>query len=130
MGLLLGSSFDISGRRECISCPFISFLSLYFLIQVLLPLQTDPLLSSLYRTPKSHRPTSPTRQSGAKSSISSSTSSASTYHIDVRSVALKSFRDRVILPPFQRLYARLSLSSRQDGLQEANSYQQPRLQQM
>lgn len=98
-------------------------------LQVLLPLQTDPLLSSLYRTPKSHRAASPTRQTGAKASISS-LSSTSAYHIDVRSVALKSFRDRVILPPFQRLYARLSVASRQDGLQEANSYQQPRLQQM
>ncbi|KAF9484479.1 HbrB-domain-containing protein [Pholiota conissans] len=103
---------------------------LTYLEGVLLPLQTDPLLSSLYRTPKSHRPSSPTRQTGTKSSISSSINPTSTYHIDVRSVALKSFRDRVILPPFQRLYARLSLSSRQDGLQEANSYQQPRLQQM
>ncbi|KJA27755.1 hypothetical protein HYPSUDRAFT_34894 [Hypholoma sublateritium FD-334 SS-4] len=102
---------------------------LTYLEGVLLPLQTDPLLSSLYRTPKSHRASSPTRQTGAKASISS-LSSTSAYHIDVRSVALKSFRDRVILPPFQRLYARLSIASRQDGLQEANSYQQPRLQQM
>jgi HbrB-like len=55
---------------------------------------------------------------------------ASTSQIDVRSVALKSFRDRVILPPFQRLFARLSLPNRQDSFQEAFSYQQPRLQQM
>ncbi|KAF8972942.1 HbrB-like-domain-containing protein [Flammula alnicola] len=103
---------------------------LTYLEGVLLPLQTDPLLSSLYRTPKSHRTTSPTRQNGPKTSISSSLTSSTPNHIDVRSVALKSFRDRVILPPFQRLYSRLSLSSRQDGLQETNSYQQPRLQQM
>ncbi|KDR75396.1 hypothetical protein GALMADRAFT_249446 [Galerina marginata CBS 339.88] len=103
---------------------------LTYLEGVLLPLQTDPLLSSLYRTPKSHRTTSPTRQNGPKTSISSTSNTTSTYHIDVRSVALKSFRDRVILPPFQRLYTRLSLSNRQDNFQETNSYQQPRLQQM
>lgn len=99
-------------------------------MQVLLPLQTDPLLSSLYRTPKSHRTTSPTRQNGPKAPISSTSSNLSTYHIDVRSVALKSFRDRVILPPYQRLYARLSIANRQDNFQETSSYQQPRLQQM
>ena len=55
---------------------------------------------------------------------------ASTSQIDVRSLALKSFRDRVILPPFQRFFARLSLPNRQDSFQEAFSYQQPRLQQM
>ncbi|KAH9485286.1 Target of rapamycin complex 2 subunit bit61 [Psilocybe cubensis] len=103
---------------------------LTYLEGVLLPLQTDPLLSSLYRAPKSHRTASPTRQSGTKSSISSSNSNTSTYHIDVRSVALKSFRDRVILPPFQRLYNRLSMINRQDNHQETSSYQQPRLQQM
>ncbi|PPQ89541.1 hypothetical protein CVT25_012213 [Psilocybe cyanescens] len=103
---------------------------LTYLEGVLLPLQTDPLLSSLYRSPKSHRTTSPTRQSGPKTSISSTTNTASTYHIDVRSVALRSFRDRVILPPFQRLYNRLSMISRHDNHQETSSYQQPRLQQM
>ncbi|PPQ64995.1 hypothetical protein CVT26_015704 [Gymnopilus dilepis] len=98
--------------------------------QVLLPLQTDPLLSSLYRTPKSHRATSPTRQTGSKPPLTTTSSSKGTNHIDVRSVALRSFRDRVILPPYQRLYARLSLANRQDTFQETASYQQPRLQQM
>jgi hypothetical protein len=55
---------------------------------------------------------------------------ASTYHIDVRSVALRSFRDKVILPLFTRLYARLSLPNRQDNYQDTSAYQQPRLQQM
>ncbi|KAF5385991.1 hypothetical protein D9615_002415 [Tricholomella constricta] len=98
---------------------------------VLLPLQTDPLLSSLYRTPKPHhRATSPSRQ-GTKGSVASSLSgSASTSHIDVRSVALRAFRDRVILPLFQRLYMRLSMPNRQDSYQETSTYQQPRLQQM
>lgn len=54
----------------------------------------------------------------------------STYHIDVRNVALRSFRDKVILPLFTRLYARLSLPNRQDNYQETSTYQQPRLQQM
>lgn len=54
----------------------------------------------------------------------------STYHIDVRNVALRSFRDKVILPLFPRLYTRLSLPNRQDNYQETSTYQQPRLQQM
>ncbi|RDB24719.1 Target of rapamycin complex 2 subunit bit61 [Hypsizygus marmoreus] len=100
---------------------------------VLLPLQTDSLLSSLYRTPKPHhRATSPGRQ-GTKGSVSSSLSNAipaSTSHIDVRSVALRSFRDKVILPLFSRLYMRLAMPNRQDNFQETSTYQQPRLQQM
>ncbi|KAF8160979.1 HbrB-like-domain-containing protein [Crassisporium funariophilum] len=103
---------------------------LTYLEGVLLPLQTDPLLSSLYRTPKSHRATSPNRQNAAKSSISAMLNPTSNHHIDVRSLALISFRDRVILPPFQRLYSRLSLPNRQDSFQETFTYQQPRLQQM
>ncbi|KAG6820869.1 hypothetical protein H0H93_010213 [Arthromyces matolae] len=92
----------------------------------LLPFQTDPLLSSLYRTPKSHhRPISPQRQS------SLSSPSASVSNIDVRSVALRSFRDKVILPLSDRLYQRLSMPNHQDNYhQESVSYQQPRLQQM
>ncbi|TFK44576.1 HbrB-like-domain-containing protein [Crucibulum laeve] len=107
---------------------------LTYLEGVLLPLQTDPLLSSLYRTPKSHhRATSPTRQNNPKSSMSSTLNSSfsmSPNHIDVRTVALRSFRDRVILPLFQRLYMRLSMPNRQDSFQDTASYQQPRLQQM
>ncbi|KAF8813635.1 HbrB-domain-containing protein [Phlegmacium glaucopus] len=103
---------------------------LTYLEGVLLPLQTDPLLLSLSRTPKSHRPTSPNRQNSNKVAVASVMNPSSTSQIDVRSVALKSFRDRVILPPFQRLFARLSLPNRQDSFQEAFSYQQPRLQQM
>ncbi|PPQ99733.1 hypothetical protein CVT24_009716 [Panaeolus cyanescens] len=100
---------------------------LTYLEGVLLPLQTDPLLSSLYR-PKPHRATSPSRPSISKTSTQISQSSI--HPIDVRSLALRSFRDKVILPPYQRLYARLSLPNRQDSFQETHSYQQPRLQQM
>lgn len=98
--------------------------------QALLPLQTDPLLSSLYRTPK--RPSSPSRQNN-KGSISTSLGASlqlSTQHIDVRAVALRSFRDKVILPLAPRLKARLSMVNRQDNFQETAGYQQPRLQQM
>ncbi|ESK92987.1 hypothetical protein Moror_8990 [Moniliophthora roreri MCA 2997] len=80
---------------------------------VLLPLQNEPLLSSLYRTPK--RPSSP-RRTGTKGSISSLNSAVaiSPHHIDVRTLALRSFRDRIILPLFQRLYARLTAVLKQE----------------
>ncbi|KAF8734987.1 hypothetical protein AX14_002951 [Amanita brunnescens Koide BX004] len=98
---------------------------------VLLPLQTDPLLSSLYRPPKAHhRATSPSRQNTAQTMFSSSIGNVSSTHIDVRSIALRSFRDKVILPLFERLYARLALPNRQDNFQESAAHHQPRLQQM
>src|ERR1700731_4372329 len=81
--------------------------------KVLLPLQTDPILSSLYRTPKIHRTTSPARQNGI-SSMSALNSIPHSSHIDVRTVALRSFRDNVILPLFPRLRARVSSPNRQD----------------
>lgn len=97
---------------------------------VLLPLQTDPLLSSLYRTPKPHRPTSPGRQTTKSSASSSVTSSVSPSLIDVRSLALRSFRDKVILPLSSRLYMRLAIPNREDNYPETSAYQRPRLQQM
>ncbi|TFK75319.1 HbrB-domain-containing protein [Pluteus cervinus] len=95
----------------------------------LLPLQTDPLLSSLYRTPKSHRATSPGRQA-SKGSISSSSVFQSSSAIDVRTVALRAFRDKVIVPLFSRLYNRLVATSRQGDFHESTANQKPRLQQM
>lgn len=94
--------------------------------QVLLPLQTDPILSSLYRKPP--RGSSPSRH-GGKGSSSGFLAATSTNHIDVRSVALRSFRDKVILPLSQRLYKGLSVLQRDDP-KEAPSHEQPRLQQM
>ncbi|KAJ3539267.1 hypothetical protein NMY22_g4814 [Coprinellus aureogranulatus] len=95
---------------------------------VLLPLQTDPLLSSLSRTPKTHpRGNS---QSGLGQSTQTSVPALAGPSIDVRTIALRAFRDRVVYPLYQRLYARLSLPNRQDVFQETGSYQQPRLQQM
>ncbi|KAE9399328.1 hypothetical protein BT96DRAFT_695229 [Gymnopus androsaceus JB14] len=99
---------------------------------VLLPLQTDPLLSTLYRTPK--RPSSPTRQN-SKPSISSSLAltghGLSPYHIDVRTVALRSFRDKVIVPLSARLHTRLSaMSNLNKNTNEIMLETPPRMQQM
>ncbi|KAJ3574654.1 hypothetical protein NP233_g1620 [Leucocoprinus birnbaumii] len=88
---------------------------------VLLPLQTHPLLSSLYRTPKSHRAKSPNRQN---SSNSSSKSEHTSSQIDVRTIALRSFRDSVIVPLTNRLLEQFRLDSMSETIH------QPRLQQM
>ena len=95
--------------------------------QVLLPLQTDSILSSLYRTPKTHRTSSPTRQNGKGSMSMPSYMSSSTPQIDVRTVALRSFRDKIILPIFPRLNSQLTMQ-RQGSVSEGHTY--PRLQQM
>ncbi|KAI0940478.1 hypothetical protein AcW1_003662 [Taiwanofungus camphoratus] len=94
----------------------------------LLPLQTDPLLSSLYRMPKAHKSSTPIAGQTGKGSISS-LMLQSTTQIDVRTVALQSFRDRIILPAFPRLYARLTMP-KEEMLPESLLSHQPRLQQM
>ncbi|KAI0958325.1 hypothetical protein AcV7_004176 [Taiwanofungus camphoratus] len=94
----------------------------------LLPLQTDPLLSSLYRMPKAHNSSTPIAGQTGKGSISS-LMLQSTTQIDVRTVALQSFRDRIILPAFPRLYARLTMP-KEEMLPESLLSHQPRLQQM
>jgi len=94
----------------------------------LLPLQTDPLLSSLYRVPKAHKP-SPSPISGGNSKGSISSLKQSTSQIDVRTVALQSFRDHIILPACPRMYARLR-ATREDAIPESPISHQPRLQQM
>ncbi|KAH9830727.1 HbrB-domain-containing protein [Rhodofomes roseus] len=95
----------------------------------LLPLQTDPLLSSLYRVPKGHKPnTSPITGGNGKGSMSS-IMLQSAPQIDVRTVALQSFRDAVILPVSHRMYSRLTLS-KEDIVSESLLSSQPRLQQM
>lgn len=91
----------------------------------LLPLQTDPLLLGLYRPAKTHRSSSPTRPGTLISSP----------QIDVRTVALRGFRDRVILPLFPRLNARLEIMKREmkEGLfggGPGENQIMPRLQQM
>ncbi|KAL1682619.1 HbrB-like-domain-containing protein [Schizophyllum commune] len=100
---------------------------------VLLPLQTDPLLSSLYRTPKQtkasqvHRTSSPTRHHQSTGSASN-LNSGNLPSIDVRTAALRAFRDRVIAPLSPRLHARIQ--AQRDAPLSSPSYQQPRLQQM
>ncbi|TFY64797.1 hypothetical protein EVJ58_g2380 [Rhodofomes roseus] len=95
----------------------------------LLPLQTDPLLSSLYRVPKGHKPnTSPITGGNGKGSMSS-IMLQSAPQIDVRTVALQSFRDAVILPVSHRMYSRLTLS-KEDIVSESLLSSQPRLQQI
>ncbi|KAI0743175.1 HbrB-like-domain-containing protein [Daedaleopsis nitida] len=90
----------------------------------LLPLQTDPILSALYRLPKSHRPSSPTKSGGSTNMLAQ----AATAQIDVRALALVSFRDRVVLPLVPRLYARLTVSKDENVVGPES--QQARLQQM
>ncbi|KAI0320759.1 HbrB-like-domain-containing protein [Amylostereum chailletii] len=94
---------------------------------VLLPLQTDELLLTLYRTPKSHRASSPSRQNGKGSMSMSNYNPLSTSQIDVRTLALRSFRDKIILPIFPRLHARIN-TQKQENFTEGHTY--PRLQQM
>ena len=101
-------------------------------MQALLPLQTDALLASLHRNPKTHRSGSPTHQNSGSISMSSSLNissmgSSSHPHIDVRTVGLRGFRDQIILPLFQRLYARLSMPNR---LLENEGFVEPRCNQM
>ncbi|KAG9316463.1 HbrB-like-domain-containing protein [Chiua virens] len=96
---------------------------------VLLPLQTDPLLTSLHRTAKQHRTSSPTRQ-GAKTGQTVGSHVVFSPTIDVRSVALCAFRDRVIVPLHNRLYNLLSPTQCKETLVRLGSYRQPRLQQM
>ncbi|KAI0780338.1 HbrB-like-domain-containing protein [Fomes fomentarius] len=97
----------------------------------LLPLQTDPILSTLYRTPKTHRPSSPTAAQNAKGSgLHFQSAATTTNKIDVRALALVSFRDRVILPLFPRLYARLTMSKDEVQNVVGPESMQARLQQM
>ncbi|KAF8586700.1 HbrB-domain-containing protein [Ramaria rubella] len=85
------------------------------------PLQTDKLVQSLSRTPKSNRPSSPTLQEDAPSAASQS--------IDVRLLALRQFRDSILLPISTRLHTLLS-TSQKDSIPEGSRSQYPKLQQM
>lgn len=113
--------------------------------QVLLPLQTHPLLLSLHRTPKTHRPSSPSHQLPSPDVPSTSGSSfpipgtlagvSMTPPIDVRTLALCAFRDQVIFPISSRLETRISSLPKRDSSETSGeglgmTYQQPRLQQM
>jgi hypothetical protein len=86
---------------------------------VLLPLQSDPMFNALYR-PKGHRSSSPTR-GGTAGPFAKGT-------IDVRTLALRSFRDHIVVPMSSKLHARLS--GKADLFGENAAYQLARLQQM
>jgi hypothetical protein len=92
---------------------------------VLLPLQTDPVLTSISRMPKPHRLSDTSH--GSRPSISSPNSMSSAPQIDVRTVAIHAFRDQIILPIFSRLHACLTMPTTQDSF---STYLQPKLQQM
>ncbi|KAF8515436.1 HbrB-like-domain-containing protein, partial [Gautieria morchelliformis] len=84
------------------------------------PLQTDkPMQSLSSRTHKSNRPSSPT--------LPEDTLATSTQSIDVRLLALRSFRDSIIFPIFSRLHTLLSSPPKEDDMER--SYR-PKLQQM
>ncbi|KIM27657.1 hypothetical protein M408DRAFT_24317 [Serendipita vermifera MAFF 305830] len=93
---------------------------------VFLPLQTDLILSSLTRTSKSNTAsalhnelgTTPVTLSGGPS-------------IDVRKLALRAFRDSIVLPVAPRLQKRFSSASRDKDLNsELADHHRPRLEQM
>ncbi|KAI0325111.1 HbrB-domain-containing protein [Cubamyces sp. BRFM 1775] len=101
-----------------------------YLEGALLPLQTDPILSSLYRHPKA-RPASPTATQNGKGAGAGHILSTAATQIDVRALALVSFRDRIVLPLFPRLYARLTMStSKEDNPLVGIEPHHARLQQM
>ncbi|KAF9245042.1 HbrB-like-domain-containing protein [Melanogaster broomeanus] len=97
---------------------------------VLLPFQTDQLLTSLLRTAKQHRSSSPTRQGAKIAPTLPSSLAAFSPTIDVRSVALCAFRDRVVFPLHGRLHTLLSPPQTKETLARLGQYRQPRLQQM
>ncbi|KAF7315336.1 hypothetical protein MIND_00048200 [Mycena indigotica] len=92
---------------------------------VLLPLRTDPLLSTLHRS-KPHRPSSPRQTS--KGNLSSILNGVQPSSIDVRTIALRSFRDKVIIPYTPQL--RASILNRQEKETAPISVLQPGLQQL
>ncbi|KAL4080232.1 HbrB-like-domain-containing protein [Scleroderma yunnanense] len=97
---------------------------------VLLPFQTDPLLTSLHRTPKQHRSSSPSRQGGKLTPSIHTILTAGGFTIDVRSIALCAFRDRVVMSLYNRLQPLLSPPLNKETLARLGQYRIPRLQQM
>ncbi|KAI6038479.1 HbrB-like-domain-containing protein [Pisolithus marmoratus] len=113
--LVLGSDELLMGRLVEVWTFFWDHV-LPYIEGVLLPLQTDPLLTSLHRTPKQLPSSSPARQGSPT--------------IDVRSVALCAFRHRVVMPLSKRLHALLSPPLAKETLARLGQYRLPRLQQM
>jgi hypothetical protein len=102
------------------------------LFQVFLPLQTDPYLLSLVKTPRHVRASSPTADLGLSSATSATFSNIPGAHsIDVRKLALRAFRDSVVLPMAPRLQKRFSMPSKERELSsELSEHYKPRLEQM
>ncbi|KAI6169504.1 HbrB-like-domain-containing protein [Pisolithus thermaeus] len=113
--LVLGSDESLMGRLVEVWSFFWDHV-LPYIEGVLLPLQTDPLLTSLHRTPKQLPSSPPTRQGSPT--------------VDVRSVALCAFRHRVVMPLSKRLQALLSPPLTKETLARLGKYRSPRLQQM
>ncbi|KAJ7755696.1 HbrB-like-domain-containing protein [Mycena maculata] len=118
---LAGADDDSLVRRVVDVWGFFWDQVLTYVEGVLLPLRTDPILSNLYRG-KPHRPSSPRQTSKGNISVPM----MGTNYIDVRTVALRSFRDKVIVPLATRL--RACIVNRQENALETQP--QPRLQQM
>ncbi|KAG8973286.1 hypothetical protein FRB90_009973, partial [Tulasnella sp. 427] len=95
---------------------------------VFLSLQIDPLLMNLSRTPRVVRPTSPV-DSTDRDSPPPHQSTLTSAPIDVRTLTLRSFRDAIILPVFERLHI-LSASLPTKEKDARNEHNQPRFQQM
>lgn len=90
---------------------------------VLLPLQTDSMLVALYSS-RGHRPSSPTR--GA--SVSKASLLTGVGPIDVRTLALQQFTDKIVKPLSPRIIA--VLKGKEDLFDENSAYQHPRFEQM
>ena len=102
------------------------------------------MLLNLSRTKQPQRTTSPqdtTPTTHIPSLSSSHASSSTTPIIDVRMLALRAFRDKIVYPIAGRLESRLAVLSRREsvttfgsggvvGLGGEGGYQPPRLQQM
>jgi hypothetical protein len=86
----------------------------------LLPLQTDPMLASLHRKNKLDR-----ERAGSRSDSISHSTALSGYLIDVRTIALRLFRDKLLLPISKPLAAAMVQSKTPLG-----AYEQKRMQQM
>ncbi|KAJ7072500.1 HbrB-like-domain-containing protein [Mycena amicta] len=95
---------------------------------VLLPLRTDHLLSTLHRG-KPHRPSSPRQTSkGNLSSMLNGSTQPPLNYIDVRTIALRSFRDKVVIPFAPQL--RACILNRQEKETAPITVSHPRLQQL
>jgi hypothetical protein len=96
--------------------------------KVFLPLQTDPYLYSLSRPQKTLNSSSSSHHNELGSGPNTLSGAPS---IDVRKLALRAFRDSVVLPVAPRLQKRFSAPNREKDLNsELADHHRPRLEQM